>query len=119
MGPREGEHQEETAHDHDGQPDEAVDAAPGDGDTHDCDSEAEGPEEGPRGGHEAHNPPPPKVVSRPAAPVITGRKRSYRVGPHRRTVAEREEIGETQILAALLGRSEEHTSEPQSLTKLV
>src|SRR5437879_9127413 len=96
MGPREGEHQEKTAHDHDGQPDEAFDGAPGDGDTHDCDSEAEGPEEGPRGGHEAHNPPPPKVVSRPAAPVITGRKRSYRVGPHRRTVAERAELGVAQ-----------------------
>ena len=38
--------------------------------------------------------------------MITGRKRSYRVGPHRRTVAEREEIGETQILAALLGVAE-------------
>ena len=106
MGPREGEHQEETADDHDGQPDEPVDAAPGDGDAHDCDPEAEGPEEGPRGGHEAHNPPPPKVVSSPAAPVITGRKRSYRVRPHRRAVAEREEIGETQILAALLGVAE-------------
>ena len=45
MGPREGEHQEETADDHDGQPDEPVDAAPGDGDAHDCDPEAEGPEE--------------------------------------------------------------------------
>src|SRR5437879_8841806 len=106
MRSREGEKKEETADDHDGQPDEPVDAAPGDGDTHDCDCEAEGPEEGPCGGHEAHNPPPPKVVSRPAAPVITGRKRSYRVGPHRRTVAEREEIGETQILAALLGVAE-------------
>src|SRR5207253_958174 len=47
MGPCEGEHQEESAHDYDGQPDEAVDAAPGDGDTDDCDPEAEGPEEGP------------------------------------------------------------------------
>src|SRR5205807_8156131 len=67
---------------------------------------AEGPEEGPRGGHASHNPPPPKGVSRRAAPVITGRKRSYRVWPHRRAVAEREEIGETQILAALLGVAE-------------
>src|SRR2546427_977157 len=106
MGPREGEHQEETSHDQEGQPDEPIDAAPGDGDTHDRDPEAEGPEEGPRGGHEAHNPSPPKAVSSPASPVITGRKRSYRVRPHRWTVAEREEIGETQILAALLGVAE-------------
>src|SRR2546430_14202622 len=106
MGPREGEHQEETAHDHDGQPDEPVDAAPGDGDTHDCDPEAEARGEGARGGEGPHPPSPPKAVASPASPVITGRKRSYRVRPHRRTVAEREEIGETQILAALLGVAE-------------
>src|SRR5438034_10747216 len=101
MGPHEGEHQEETAHDQDGQPDEPVDAAPGDGDTHDCDSEAEGPEERPRGGHEAHNRLPRKVVSRPAAPVITGRKRPYRVSPHRRAAAEREATGEPRTLHAV------------------
>src|SRR5207253_8074441 len=67
---------------------------------------ADGPMEHPRGAHEAPTRHPPKVVSSPAAPVITSRKRSYRVWPHRRAVAEREEIGETQILAALLGVAE-------------
>src|SRR3989442_2720994 len=56
MGPREGEHQEETSHDQERQSDEPIDAAPGDGDTHDRDPEAEGPDVGPRRRHDAHNP---------------------------------------------------------------
>src|SRR5256886_17066126 len=106
VGPREGQHEEEPADDQDRERDESVGAAPSDGDAHERDREAEDPEEDPRGGHGANSVLGRKAVSGPAAPVITGRKRSYRVRPHRRGVAEREELGETQILAALLGVAE-------------
>jgi len=106
VGPREGQHEEEPADDQDRERDESVGAAPSDGDAHERDHEAEDPEEDPRGGHDANSPLSAKAVSGPAAPVITGRKRSYRVRPHRRGVSEREEIGETQILAAFLGVAE-------------
>src|SRR6266487_2607624 len=44
--------------------------------------------------------------TRRAPPVITTRKRSYRVRPHGQDVSDPEEIGETQILAALIGVAE-------------
>src|SRR6267378_3860780 len=54
-------------------------------------------------------------------PLITGRKRSYRVRSHRWPVVEREEIGETQLLASLLGVAEmvSSVSETDELMALI
>src|SRR3972149_11073084 len=41
-----------------------------------------------------------------AAIMITSRKRSYRVRPHPRPVPSQAEVGETQVLGALLGVAE-------------
>src|SRR5438034_4742001 len=55
------------------QPDKPADDASGDCDTHDCDFEADGPEECPRGGHDARNRLPTELHPRPAAALTTDR----------------------------------------------
>ena len=104
MGQGEREDQEERSDDEDPHPNELT-HGPCDRDSRDRKSEAEDFDEGPGRSHALSIRLRAKGLSSPAW-LISARKRSYRVRPHLHNVAEREEIGETQILASLLGIAE-------------